>query len=336
MPAISASELTKTYGRLTALDGVSFDVTPGTVFALLGPNGAGKSTTVRILSTLTRPDGGTAVVAGFDVARRPAAVRAAIGYVSQRPGFDPMATGRENLVLTARLRGIPRRRAAQRATELLAAFDLTQHADRLTKTWSGGMQRKLDVAMGLVHEPRVLFLDEPTTGLDPEARTQLWATVTGLVRGHGLTVVLTTHYLEEADQLADHLLIVDHGRAVAAGVPAVLKAELGGDTVQVDLQSTDDGTAAARLLAALPDVVRVRRDGSRLRAQAPAAATVLPRALDAFREAGIPLLGASVTRVSLDDVYLRYAGRAYQASGTGPAPGNTTGTVASTDAEVAA
>ncbi|SHM29837.1 ABC transporter ATP-binding protein [Cryptosporangium aurantiacum] len=317
-PVIRATELTKTYGRgakaVSALKGISFEVPPGTVFAMLGPNGAGKSTTVKILSTLSRPDSGTAEVAGSDVLRQPAAVRRDIGYVSQRPGFDPMATGRENLMLSARLRGIGRRAAARKAAELLAAFGLEDPADRLTKTWSGGMQRKLDVAMGLVHAPRVLFLDEPTTGLDPEARTQLWATVSALTRTSGLTVVLTTHYLDEADQMADDLLIVDRGQVVAQGDPAALKADLGGDTVQVDLVSTDDAGRAGALLERLPGVVHVRRDGLRLRAQARDAAGVLPDALTALQRAEIPLLGAGLSRASLDDVYLRYAGRAYRAS----------------------
>ncbi|TQS44236.1 ABC transporter ATP-binding protein [Cryptosporangium phraense] len=308
MTVIRATDLTKSYGRVQALKGLSLEVPAGTVFALLGPNGAGKSTTVKILSTLSRPDGGTAEVAGFDVLRRPAAVRAAIGYVSQRPGFDPIATGRENLVLTARLRGIPRRAAAARARELLATFDLEEPADRQAGRWSGGMQRKLDVAMGLVHAPEVLFLDEPTTGLDPEARTQLWATVSTLTRTTGLTVVLTTHYLDEADQMADHLLIVDRGQAVAEGAPEALKADLGGDTVQIDLRSAEDGGRAARVLEALPDVVHVRRDGLRLRAQARDGARVLLE----LRNAGVPTVAASVAHASLDDVYLRYAGRAYQ------------------------
>jgi ABC-2 type transport system ATP-binding protein len=196
------------------------------------------------------------------------------------------------------------------------------------------MQRKLDVAMGLVHAPQVLYLDEPTTGLDPEARTQLWSTVTALTRTTGLTVVLTTHYLDEADQMADHLLIVDRGQVVAAGTPDGLKAELGGDTVQLDLQSADDSGSAARLLEALPGVVHVRRDGLRLRAQTPNAAEVLPRALDAFREADLALLGAGVSRASLDDVYLRFAGRAFVESGaesdfdaTGAVPGAGAGAV---------
>ncbi|MFI5957310.1 ATP-binding cassette domain-containing protein [Cryptosporangium sp. NPDC051539] len=311
MHAILATGLTKTYGRgakaVHALKGLSLQVPPGTVFALLGPNGAGKSTTVKILSTLSRPDGGTAEVAGHDVLREPAAVRAKIGYVSQRPGFDPIATGRENLVLTARLRGISRRSATRRAHDLLETFGLSEAADRQAGRWSGGMQRKLDVAMGLVHEPEVLFLDEPTTGLDPEARTQLWATVSTLTRTTGLTVVLTTHYLDEADQMAGHLLIVDRGQVVAEGAPDALKADLGGDTVQVDLQSADDGGRAARLLEGLPGVVHVRRDGPRLRAQARDGAGLL----GSLQGAGIPLVAASVAPASLDDVYLRYAGRAF-------------------------
>ncbi|MGH3425877.1 MAG: ABC transporter ATP-binding protein, partial [Nocardioidaceae bacterium] len=198
-PAIHTDHLVKTYGRgeksVRALDGVGFDVSPGTVFALLGPNGAGKSTTVKILTTLSRADAGTAAVAGYDVATEPGRVRRAIGYVSQKPGFDPIATGTENLVHTGRVYGMGAREARTRSAELLERFGLTDAANRLSGKWSGGMQRKLDVAMGLVHRPRVLFLDEPTTGLDPEARADMWAEMSRLTRD-GLTVLLTTHYLE--------------------------------------------------------------------------------------------------------------------------------------------
>ena len=316
-PAIEVVGLTKTYGRgdkaVRALDGVSFTVIPGQVFAVLGPNGAGKSTTVRILSTISRPDAGTASVAGYDVRTRPAAVRTGIGYVSQRPGFDPIGTGRENLVLSARLRGIGRKEAGRRADDLLARFGLASAADRLARTWSGGMQRKLDVAMGLVHDPKVLFLDEPTTGLDPEARIELWTEVTRLTRGTGLTVLLTTHYLDEADQMADQLVIIDHGRIVAEGTPAGLKAGLGGDTVRVELKTADDTGRTGELLGRLAGVSHVRREGIRLHAQAADAADLLPRALTELKRAGIGFTGASVARASLDDVYLRYAGRAYSA-----------------------
>jgi ABC-2 type transport system ATP-binding protein len=314
-PAIEVVGLTKTYGRgdkaVRALDGISFTVIPGQVFGVLGPNGAGKSTTVRILSTISRPDAGSARVAGYDVRTRPAAVRTGIGYVAQRPGFDPVGTGRENLVLSARLRGIGRKEAGQRAGELLHRFGLDSAADRLVRTWSGGMQRKLDVAMGLVGGPKVLFLDEPTTGLDPEARIELWTEVTRLTRSTGLTVLLTTHYMDEADQMADQLVIVERGRIVAEGTPAGLKAGLGGDTVRVELKTGDDTGRAAELVSKLAGVNRVRPEGIRLYAQAADAADLLPRALSELKRAGIGFTGASVAQASLDDVYLRYAGRAY-------------------------
>ncbi|HEX5203514.1 MAG TPA: ABC transporter ATP-binding protein, partial [Actinoplanes sp.] len=218
-PAIEAVELAKTYGKAAravhALTGLSFTVEPGTVFGLLGPNGAGKSTTVRILTTLSRPDTGEARVHGIDVVRQSAKVRQLIGYVSQKPGFDPVATGLENLVLQGRIHGASARDARSRAAVLLDRFGLTEPGRRLAGTWSGGMQRKLDVAMSLMHRPRVLFLDEPTTGLDPEARRELWAEIARLARADGLTVLLTTHYLEEADHLAARLAIVDAGRVVA-------------------------------------------------------------------------------------------------------------------------
>ena len=207
--------LVKTYpGDVTALHDLSFDVPQGTVFGLLGPNGAGKSTTIKILTTLTLPTGGAATVAGIDVLRRPNDVRRAIGVVTQRHGTDPQATGRENLVLSGRIYGM-RKRDAQLTGGRAArpASTLTEAADRIVRTYSGGMQRKLDVAMGLVHRPQVLFLDEPTTGLDPEARAQMWAEIRRLTADEGLTILLTTHYLDEADQLAERLAIVDRGRS---------------------------------------------------------------------------------------------------------------------------
>jgi ABC-2 type transport system ATP-binding protein len=225
-PAIEVLDLRKTYpGGIEALRGVSFSVSPGEVFGLLGPNGAGKSTTVRILATLSAPTGGTARVAGFDVAREGLQVRRRIGYVAQVSGVDPAATGRENLVLQGRLHRLAGGELARRIDELLDLFDLASAADRPAATYSGGMKRRLDVAMGLVHRPAVLFLDEPTTGLDPESRAVLWREVRRLAAG-GLSLLLTTHYLEEADQLAARLAIVDQGRVVAAGTPDELKASL--------------------------------------------------------------------------------------------------------------
>jgi len=324
-----AVDLRKTYpGRrgapaVTALDGLSFDVPDGTVFGLLGPNGAGKSTTVKILTTLSRADSGTATVAGLDVAREPEAVRRAVGYVAQKPVTDPMDTGRENLVLAGRLQGLGRRDARARADELLERFGLADAANRLVRTYSGGMARKLDVALGIVHRPQVLFLDEPTTGLDPEARAEMWAEIERMTGHERMTVLLTTHYLDEADRLAARVAIVDRGRVVVEGTPSELKDGLHGDTVVVELASpavapSPDGAAPARAhltqvvgSAGLRDVVV---DGAQVRGRAEVGSSALPGVLAALEGAGIPVASATVARPSLDDVYLRYTGRTYGAA----------------------
>ena len=229
--AIEVQDLKKTYpNKVRALDGLSFSVVAGTVFALLGPNGAGKSTTVKILNTLCRPDSGSATVAGYDVENEPNRVRHVIGCVAQKSGVDADATGRENLVLQARLYGLRGRELDVRVDELLEIFSLAEAADRIARTFSGGMRRKLDLAMGLIHRPLVLFLDEPTTGLDPEARADLWDEITRLARD-GMTILLTTHYLEEADRLAARLAIVDRGRLIVEGTPQELKGEASLDEV---------------------------------------------------------------------------------------------------------
>src|SRR5262245_22367555 len=240
--AIEASSLEKTYkGGVRALDGLGFEVEAGTIFGLLGPNGAGKSTTVKILTTLSRADAGEARVAGLDVVREAHRVRHVIGVVGQKTGSDGEATGRENLEMQAELYGIRGSARRQRVGELLTRFGLADAAGRATKTYSGGMQRRLDVALGLVNRPRVLFLDEPTTGLDPEARTELWREIERLAGEEEMTILLTTHYLEEADRLAARLAIVDRGRVVAEGTPDELKRELRGDTVQVELLESANG-----------------------------------------------------------------------------------------------
>ena len=232
-PAIEALGLVKTYPapgknpRIRALDGLDLTVAPGTIYALVGPNGAGKSTTVKILTTLAIADEGTAAVEGIDVRTDPARVRRVIGVVGQRSGADPAATGRENLILQGHLYGQPTVVARRRADELLERFALTEAAGRFVRTYSGGMQRRLDVALGLVHRPKVLFLDEPTTGLDPEARTAMWDEITRLAESDRVTVLLTTHYLDEADRLAGRLAVVDRGRVVAEGEPGRLKQDLG-------------------------------------------------------------------------------------------------------------
>jgi ABC-2 type transport system ATP-binding protein len=310
--AIEATDLVKTYpGGVKALDGVSIEVQAGTIFGLLGPNGAGKSTTVKILTTLTTPDSGAAKVAGVDVLREPDRVRRAIGVVAQRSGVDQEATGRENLTLAGRLYGMAGRALAEQVDALLERFDLADSASRLARTYSGGMQRKLDVAMGLVQRPEVLFLDEPTTGLDPEARADMWGEITRLAEEEGITILLTTHYLEEADRLAGRLVIVDRGRIVAGGTPEELKGELRGDAVQIELTETSPNGRAVELLDAVAGVREVALDGRSLRARADAGAVALPAALAALEAGGVAVASATVARPSLDDVYLRHAGRAF-------------------------
>jgi ABC-2 type transport system ATP-binding protein len=316
--ALSAVDLVKTYraGRpkppIRALDGLSVDVEAGRVFALLGPNGAGKSTAVKIFATLSRPDSGQATVAGIDVLLDPGRVRQIIGLVSQRASSDPMATARENLILAGQIQGLSRSSARARAQELLSRFALDDAADRLAKTFSGGMARKLDVAIGLVHRPQVLFLDEPTTGLDPEARADMWVEIEQLAADERVTVLLTTHYLDEADRLADRLAIVDHGRIVVEGTPENLKNELEGDSVQVELATQDSSPTARALLDRQPGVHEVVADGASLRARAASGARAVPSVLAALEDAGITVVSVTVARPSLDDVYLRYAGRRYE------------------------
>jgi ABC-2 type transport system ATP-binding protein len=315
---ISARGLHKSYpgGRgappSIALDDLSFEVEAGTIFGLLGPNGAGKSTTVKILSTLSRADAGTAEVAGIDVARHPERVRRSIGFVAQKPVADPMDTGRENLVLAGRLQGMSGPDARGRAIELLERFSLTPAADRLVKTYSGGMARKLDVAIGLMHRPQVLFLDEPTTGLDPEARAGMWAELEAMARLESMTVLLTTHYLEEADRLAARLAIVDHGRVVAEGTPEELKNDLHGDAIVVELAPQLDAAQiadAVRTVERIPGLDEVLVEGRTLRSRAGSGAGALPHVLAALDESRLAVASATVARPSLDDVYLRHTGR---------------------------
>ena len=310
--AVEAHDLTKTYpGGVRALDGLSINVRHGEVFGLLGPNGAGKSTTIKILTTLARPDAGTATVAGRDVLREPERVRRVIGVVSQHSGADPIATGRDNLLLQGRLYGMRGEALARRATELLDRFDLAGAARRPVRQYSGGMRRRLDVALGLMHRPQVLFLDEPTTGLDPEARAAMWDEITRLAGGESLAILLTTHYLDEADRLADRLAIVDRGRIVAAGSPEELKGELRGDAVHIELRENPDEREVWHAMSDLFGVRDVSLDGRRLSARADDGAAAVPQVLAALDKAGTPVASVTVARPSLDDVYLRYAGRRF-------------------------
>jgi ABC-2 type transport system ATP-binding protein len=321
--AIEARQLVKTYAvrgkkhGIRALDGLDISVPRGMIYGLLGPNGAGKSTTVKILTSLARPDSGTARVEGIDVLARPGQVRQVIGIVAQRSGADPTATGRENLILQGRLYGLRGSAVRARADELLGHFGLAEAAGRLVRTYSGGMQRRLDVALGLMHRPAVLFLDEPTTGLDPESRAAMWQEIARLAGGEGLTVLLTTHYLEEADRLANRLAIVDRGRVVTSGTPDELKGELRGDAVQVELPAPWDGAGAdlvRRVLAGLPAVRDVVIAGRDVSARSDDGAAAVPVVLGALQRAGVNAASVAVARPSLDDVYLRHTGRRYSES----------------------
>ncbi len=314
MDAIVADGLHKRYKDIQALDGVSFAVREGEVFGLLGPNGAGKSTTVRVLTTLTRPDEGRAFVAGEDVVAHPGRVRRAIGYVAQDSGVDWEATGRENLLLQGRIHGMAGAPLKARVDELLGLVGLDEAADRQARGYSGGMKRRLDVAIGLVHKPRVLFLDEPTTGLDPEARAAMWVEVERLAEQESLTILLTTHYLEEADRLAQRVAIVSRGKVVVEGKPDELKAGLRGESVSVELRDADGRLGeAAEVVGALDGAGQVHVEGETLRARVPNGAQAIPAILSALDGRGFAVASVTTARPSLDDVYLHYTGRAFAA-----------------------
>ena len=304
--AIVIEALVRDYGGLRAVDGVNLEVAAGEVYGFLGPNGAGKSTTVRILTTLLRPTSGRAIVAGHDVARDASGVRRSIGVALQEASLDPLMTGRELLRLQGALHGLRRREAAVRGEELLERVDLMAAADRRLATYSGGMRRRLDLALALVNRPRVLFLDEPTTGLDPASRAALWREVRAL-NADGTTVFLTTQYLEEAEQLADRVGIIDHGNIVAEGTPDELKERLGGPSLHIDLQDPAQEGAARSTLARFGRCEDRRGGGLRLRA--PEGARMIAPVVRALDEAGIAVDAVEMDLPSLDDVFLALTGR---------------------------
>ena len=310
MDAIAVHEVRKRYDAVQALDGVTFSVRDGEIFGLLGPNGAGKSTAVRVLTTLTHPDAGHALVAGNDVVRHPSRVRRAIGYVAQESGVDLQATGRENMMLQGRLHGLAGARLRQRVDELLELSGLSEAANRRARTYSGGMKRRLDIATGLVHRPRVLFLDEPTAGLDPQARAAMWTEVERLARHESLTILLTTHYLGEADRLAERVAIVSRGKVVAEGATAELKANLRGELVTVELAGEDGRVEeAASVVRSLESASEVVFDRNVLRARVVSGAQAIPAILSTLDRRGFSVESVSAARPSLDDVYLHYTGR---------------------------
>ncbi|KUI26745.1 daunorubicin ABC transporter ATP-binding protein [Mycobacterium sp. IS-1742] len=305
-PAIEAIDLVKRFGDQTAVDHVSFSVPAGTVLGLLGPNGAGKTTTVRMMTTLTRPSGGTARVAGFDVVREPDEVRRHMGLTGQVATVDELLTGRENIRMIGGLYGIRRKDLARMGDELLERFSIDHAADRVVKSYSGGMRRRLDLAVSLLAAPPVLFLDEPTTGLDPRSRSELWEVLRGLVEG-GTTLLLTTQYLEEADQLADDIVVIDKGRIIAEGSPLELKRQAGNASLVVTVADGDDLAAAQALLAKTGAEVFVDRGARRLTAAADGLADMV-RVAGWLRDSDIDVDDIGLSRPSLDDVFLSLTG----------------------------
>jgi ABC-2 type transport system ATP-binding protein len=305
---IRASGLVKRFGTVTALDGLDLAVPEGTVLGLLGPNGAGKTTAVRILTTLLRPDEGTAEVAGVDLLAHPEAVRRQIGLSGQYAAVDEYLTGFENLEMVGRLYRLGKSQSRRRAEELLDRFSLADAGDRPVKTYSGGMRRRLDLAGALIAEPPVLFLDEPTTGLDPRSRNELWDVIRELVRG-GTTLLLTTQYLEEADRLADDILVIDHGQAIAQGTADQLKARVGGERIELVVESPADLSRAQPVLHGLgAGDIQTEAQARRITAPVTGGAEALEFALHRLRAAGVAIVEIGLRRPTLDDVFLALTG----------------------------
>jgi ABC-2 type transport system ATP-binding protein len=308
-------------GAVEAVRGVSIDVARGEVFGFLGPNGAGKTTTLRMVTTLLPIDGGTATVAGFDVGRQPQEVRSRIGYVSQLGGADELATGRENLILQGRLYGGDLDTVSRRTEEVMGVLDLSEFADRRVKTYSGGQRRRLDVALGIVHQPEVLFLDEPSTGLDPQNRANLWDHVRNL-RDLGTTVFLTTHYLEEADALCDRLVIMDHGEIVVEGTPRDLKRQVAGESVVLSIREADGAVErAAAVLGAQEYAREITVEGDQVRLYVEDGGAALPVILRLLDAEGIGIRSMNLSEPTLDDVFLRQTGRSLRDTGSTPEHG---------------
>lgn len=313
--AVEASGLVKVFGENRAVDGVDLEVPRGVIYGLLGPNGAGKTTTVKMLTTLLRPDGGTAFVDGIDVVAEPGLVRSRIGLTGQYAAVEERLTAKENLDLIGRLYHLPRSEVRQRSVELLARFDLTYAADRIVKGFSGGMRRRLDIAMSLIARPAVLFLDEPTTGLDPRSRLAMWELIEEL-GNDGTTVLLTTQYLDEADRLAERIIVIDTGKVIANGTADQLKDQIGGDRLSVTIANRDNVDRAIDALKTLCSgevAVDPDSDGRHLLASIRAGDRVVPSAIRALDDAGVDVLDVEVRRPTLDDVFLTLTGKRAEA-----------------------
>jgi ABC-2 type transport system ATP-binding protein len=304
--AIEATGLVKVFGETRAVDGVDLAVRSGSVYGVLGPNGAGKTTTIRILATLLRPDAGSARVLGYDVIKEADAVRGAVTLTGQLASVDEDLTGRENLILVGRLLGLKRAHAKARATELLEAFGLAESATRLVKNYSGGMRRRLDVAASIVVTPRLMFLDEPTTGLDPRSRNQVWDIIRMLVAG-GTTILLCTQYLEEADQLADGIAVIDHGKVIAEGTPSQLKASVGAGALHVRLLDPEQRSEAEQVLSTRLGAVLLEPDPAALTVQC-AEADAGAEAVAELSRSGVRIANFSLGQPSLDEVFLALTG----------------------------
>lgn len=308
-PVIKVENLKKTYkGTIKAIDGLSFEVEEGSIFGLIGPNGAGKSTTIKILTTLTKADSGVVIIGDYDVNTEPNRVRKIIGCVPQNSSVFLDGTARENLMLQGELYGMHGRELKTRVSELLSNFGMNQVADRIAATYSGGMLRKLDVALGLIHKPKILFLDEPTTGLDPEVRSSLWEIILSMSKKENVTVLLTTHYLEEIERLADKLAIINEGKVIVEGTPASLKEALNEDIIHISLDSTAEVQVdiIKKVLSSLRNIFRIEIEGNKIKLRAANASSTLADVVQVLVAHQFHILNVSVIQSTIDDVYLKY------------------------------